>query len=129
MLATSSVDGRGGRQMHLAQPQTKISSSAHSKTVPCPAEPYSVLAAIYDRVVGDASFPNIRASFEAARRLYRLTFASAADIGCGTVTFARYLTGYGVPVFGVDGSAAMLRIAANKNRGRNVKLLHQDLRD
>jgi len=83
---------------------------------------------MYDQIVGDPWFPQIRASFEAALRFYRIRFSSAADIGCGTGTFARYLSDYGVPVFAVDRSKAMLAIAAQKNRGRNVSLLRQDIR-
>ena len=91
-------------------------------------QPYSLLPAMYDQVVGDPWFPQIRATFEAAVRHYSIRFSSAADIGCGTGTFARYLSDYGVPVFAVDRSKAMLAIAAEKNRGRNVTLLRQDIR-
>jgi SAM-dependent methyltransferase len=90
--------------------------------------PYSSLSGIYDKVVGNNAFQQIRATFEAAVRLYRIRFQSAADIGCGTGTFARYLTTYGILVFGVDRSQAMLDIAAQKNRSPNLVLLRQDIR-
>jgi SAM-dependent methyltransferase len=92
------------------------------------SDPYSELASIYDQVVGESAFPEICASFEEAVKRFRIGFNSAADIGCGTGTFALYLTNYEVPVIAVDRSAAMLRIAAAKNRGRSVQLLQQDLR-
>ncbi len=110
--------------------------SAESKTVVAwierpdsgTVEPYSTLAELYDRVVGNAFFNQIRSSFEIAVRRYRVHFRSAADIGCGTGTFAAYLSRFGIPVFAVDGSPAMLAIAARKNRGRYIQFLQQDLR-
>lgn len=88
---------------------------------------YSGLAKVYDRVLGNALFPVIRRSFERAIGEYRITFHSAADIGCGTGTFLQYLRSCNVPVFGVDRSPEMLRIAAEKNRDHGVKLLQQDI--
>src|SRR5262249_27320424 len=92
-------------------------------------KPYAALSGIYDQVVGDSAFPQIRATFQAALRMYRIRFRSAADIGCGTGTFARYLARYGVPVFGVDNSQGMLDIAERKNRYPNLVFLRQDIRE
>lgn len=89
--------------------------------------PYSVFAKIYDQTMGDALSPLIWRSFEAALRRYRIPFTSAADIGCGTGTFLRYLSGFGLPLFGVDRSKAMLNIAAKKNPDSRVTLLKQDI--
>src|SRR5262245_48723637 len=85
------------------------------------SDPYSELASVYDQVVGESAFPEICASFEEAIKKFHIAFASAADIGCGAGTFALYLTNYGIPVIAVDRSAAMLRIAEAKNRGRSVQ--------
>ncbi len=99
---------------------------------PCPTRgevrpPYWGLARFYDRVVGDAAFPAVRTSFERALSEYRITFSSAADIGCGTGTFLRYLRKYRVPLVGVDRSPEMLRRAAAKNRGAGIVFLQQAL--
>jgi SAM-dependent methyltransferase len=91
-------------------------------------EPYAVLAGVYDRAVGLAHFPWIRTSFEEARRAFGIRFDSAADIGCGTGLFARYLAASGVPVYAVDRSEAMLRMARRRTRGLPVTLLRQDIR-
>lgn len=88
---------------------------------------YRGFARIYDRLVGDAAFPAIRRSFELAVRGYGIPFSSAADIGCGTGTFLRYLQAYGVPLVGVDRSEDMLRVAARKNRGGGILFLRQDV--
>jgi SAM-dependent methyltransferase len=55
-------------------------------------------------------------------------FSSAADIGCGTGSFLRYLLRYGVPLWGVDASLSMLRIAARRLPRGRVRLLRQDIR-
>lgn len=89
--------------------------------------PYSGFAKIYDRVMGNAAFTVIRRSFELAIKKYNISFKSAADIGCGTGRFLRYLRSYGISVFGVDKSPAMIRIASEKNRDSGVKLFRQDI--
>jgi SAM-dependent methyltransferase len=89
---------------------------------------YTSLAGVYDRLVGNAAFPIIRSSFEWALRRYAIEFESAADIGCGTGTFVRYLRRrHGVPVFGVDRSPQMLAVAAAKNRDPGALLIRQEL--
>lgn len=92
-----------------------------------PDAPYAGFALVYDRLVGDPWFPTIRGHFEALIRRYRITYASAADLGCGTGTFARYLSEHAPVVYGVDRAAAMLRIAARKTAGSGVTLVRQDL--
>lgn len=90
-------------------------------------QPYAGLARLYDRVMGDALFPLICRSFERALEDFDIRFRSAADVGCGTGTFLHYLSRYRVPLYGVDRSAAMLRVAARKTRGLGVLLLRQDM--
>jgi SAM-dependent methyltransferase len=93
------------------------------------APPYSLFAAVYDHTVGEDFFAQLRAIFERLVDRYRIRFSSAADLGCGTGLFARYLNAlWKVPVFGVDCSPAMLRMAANNCRDANVMLLRQDIR-
>lgn len=90
--------------------------------------PYSRLAASYDRLVGSALEPSILASFEHARQRFGLSFRSAADIGCGTGAFLRHLLADDVPLWGVDASVSMLRIAARRLPQGRVRLLRQDIR-
>jgi SAM-dependent methyltransferase len=90
--------------------------------------PYSGLAFTYDRLVGEALAPSIRKSFEHALMYCGVTFRSAADIGCGTGSFLSYLLRFGVPLWGVDASPFMLRIAARRLPAPRVRLLRQDIR-
>jgi len=91
--------------------------------------PYSRLAAAYDQTIGWPAFRRIRRGFETLARRYGLRFSSAADIGCGTGLFARYLSRrWGAPVWAVDISADMLRVAERNCRGADVRLLRQDIR-
>jgi SAM-dependent methyltransferase len=92
-------------------------------------EPYSQLAAAYDRAMGMQSFVRSKRAFEFVARRHRLTFSTAADIGCGTGLFACYLGRcWGSRVFGVDRSREMLRIAACRCRDARVTFLRQDIR-
>jgi SAM-dependent methyltransferase len=83
----------------------------------------------YDATIGIPFFQQTRDFFERLVRKYGIRFRSAADIGCGTGLFARYLKrSYGIPVFAVDLSEPMLWIAQRNCCGTNVVLLHQDIR-
>ena len=91
--------------------------------------PYSRIAPVYDCTVGLPFFLRLRDAFEKIATLYGIRFGSAADIGCGTGVFACYLNRcWGVPVFGVDRSAEMLRQARRNCRSRGVCFLQQDIR-
>ncbi len=94
------------------------------------ARPYSQLAPTYDRALGVRSFLRTRRAFEYVVQRYGIRFASAADVGCGTGLFARYLSlRRRVPVFAVDRSKDMLRVAACRGRRSSVRFLRQDIRD
>lgn len=92
--------------------------------------PYRRFAQVYDTLLGDRSFPEMRLAFEWIRDRYSLRFGSAADIGCGTGTFVDYLCG-AVPgsVWGIDLSPQMLEVAAAKNAGNRARFLCQDMRE
>lgn len=93
------------------------------------ARPYGHLASSYDATVGIPFFQQTRRAFEKLIRRYGITFRTAADIGCGTGLFARYLNrSWNVPVIGVDLSPEMLGIAARNCQGGRVCLLRQDIR-
>ena len=90
---------------------------------------YSQLARCYDVALGRASFAHLRRLFETLALRYGLRFRSAADVGCGTGLFARYLAeSRGVPVFAVDSAAAMVSVARRRCAGARVRVLAQDLR-
>jgi len=91
--------------------------------------PYSRLAATYDQTLGWASFVRTRRAFERLAQHYGMRFASAADLGCGTGLFACHLSRrWGVPVFAVDRSPEMLRVARCNCADPRVCWLRQDLR-
>jgi len=91
------------------------------------ATPYAALASVYDAVLGDRFFPQLRRTSEWLIQRYGIRFASAADVACGTGTFVRYLRDTGVPVvYGVDRSPEMLRLAIAKNHGTGARFLLQD---
>ena len=91
--------------------------------------PYSRLAKAYDETIGLPAFRHFRRAFETLARRHGLRFRRAADIGCGTGLFARYLSDcWGLPVWAVDISPEMLRVAKSNCLGANVKLLRQDIR-
>lgn len=114
------------RRIQDAEPPRRDGPSRKAPIEPVP--PYSRLAGAYDRLVGDALSPAIRRSFERAIADFDLTFRSAADIGCGTGGFLAYLLRYRVPLWGVDASPSMLRIAARRLPTGRVRLLRQDMR-
>ena len=92
--------------------------------------PYRRFAEVYDTLLGDRSFPEMRSAFERIRDRYCVHFASAADIGCGTGTFVEYLCRVATgPVWGVDLSAQMLEVATAKNAGNRATFLRQDMRE
>jgi len=93
------------------------------------SRPYSRLASTYDAALGIQGFFRIRSGFEYLVRRYGVRFASAADVGCGTGIFARYLRCcWGVPVFAVDRSAEMLCRAKRALRDTDVHVFRQDVR-
>ncbi len=93
------------------------------------ALPYSHFADDYDSTVGLPFFFQTRSTFEKLVRRYGINFRSAADIGCGTGLFARHLQlSRVIPVFAVDVSEPMLRVAARNCCGTHVRLIRQDIR-
>jgi SAM-dependent methyltransferase len=92
-------------------------------------QPYSEFAMLYDQLLGDQFFAELRRTFEWIVRRYGVRFDAVADVACGTGTFVRYLCDIGAkPVFGVDCSPTMLQRAVRKNAGNGARFLLQDLR-
>ena len=93
------------------------------------APPYSRLASAYDAALGIPFFLGTRRAFEYLVCRYGIEFHSAADIGCGTGLFACYLSRcWGVPVFAVDRSPEMLKMAMRNCPEENICFLQQDIR-
>src|SRR6266545_1600526 len=94
------------------------------------APPYSSFVSAYDGMVGVEFFRRVRRAFETLARHYDIRFCSAADIGCGTGLFACYLNRCrGVPVYAVDKSPEMLRVAQCRCHGPGICFLQQDIRE
>ena len=90
---------------------------------------YSAIAETYDAAVGIADFIRIRRAFETLVTRYGIQFGSAVDVGCGTGLFACYLSQcWSVPVFAVDRSPEMIRVASRNCRNSNIRFLQQDFR-
>jgi SAM-dependent methyltransferase len=91
--------------------------------------PYTRIAGIYDRAVGFRDFLRTRNRFESLVRRYGVNFRSAVDLGCGTGLFACYLAKcWRIPVFGVDSSPEMLRVARCNCRDPRACFILQDAR-
>src|SRR5262245_36115821 len=91
--------------------------------------PYTALASRYDAALGLPAFWRIRDAFERLVASYRISFRSAADVGCGTGLFACYLRCcWGVPMYAVDRSRAMLEQALRNCAGLDICFLEQDIR-
>ena len=92
---------------------------------------YDGWAPFYDRLLGEAGFQHIWPAFRRAARRFGMRIGSAADFGCGTGLFLAALS-RAVPeadLLGIDRSPEMLRVAAKRLSGRNVRLFRGDLRD
>ena len=99
------------------------------KTAYFTKRPYSEFAAAYDQTIGWPAFHRTRRNFEILADRYDLRFCNAADIGCGTGLFAKHLNQcWNAPVYAVDISPEMLRVAARNCSGSGVRLLRQDIR-
>jgi len=82
-----------------------------------------------DLASGHLSFRPMERLFEKLVDRFMIPFFSAADLGCGPGLFARYLSRrWRVPVFALDPSRAMLRLARRNCSGENVRLFRLDLR-
>jgi SAM-dependent methyltransferase len=82
-------------------------------------------AGFYDEMVGYTAFEHIRENFDRICSIYSLTFASCADVACGTGIFVQYLTGLAERVYGVEPAPEMLAQARRRNAGNQAVFLPQ----
>lgn len=93
------------------------------------APAYSRLAVHYDRFVGRCQFVQVQRMFERCVSKHGISFSSAADFGCGSGLFARYLARrWRVPVTAVDRSPHMLGVAVRSTCRLPVTFAMRDYR-
>jgi SAM-dependent methyltransferase len=90
--------------------------------------PYSIAAALYDRMIGRFAFEQWRENFERLNKRYHFELTCCADVACGTGLASRYLAQRGAATLAVDRSPDMLKAAVAATSGFKVTLLRQDMR-
>jgi hypothetical protein len=87
---------QGNNQSELPQRDATDSYSMMTRTTTRArnriSRPFGSLAKAYDETIGLPAFCHIRWAFETLARRHGLRYCSAADIGCGSGLFARYLS-------------------------------------
>jgi SAM-dependent methyltransferase len=89
---------------------------------------YSSFTQVYDFLIGDPAYIELRRAFDQSVRRFGLKFRSIADIGCGTGRFIAELARLPVEIIGVDRSEAMLAVSRRRMTGLPAVLLRQDIR-
>ncbi len=90
---------------------------------------YGSFAALYDLLMDDVDYDAWFADVRRRAAALGVTGGRACDAACGTGAFTLRLSGAGFSVVGVDLSADMLRLAADKARaaGRRITFVQQDM--
>ncbi len=88
---------------------------------------YSDFATVYDLMGADRHSVQMVAYTMDIIRRFRIHVTSALDLCCGTGTALELFFNHGLQMSGLDGSAAMLAIAARKLRGKKITLYHKQL--
>jgi SAM-dependent methyltransferase len=109
--------------------QLNIADKMRGHTISKVTPSYKSFAVLYDALFGKPMLPLFIRNFKWLVLRYRILFHTAADVGCGTGSFARYLRQWGIPVLGIDLSPNMIAIAKYKNRDPGISYLVQDMRD
>ncbi|MBU8934098.1 MAG: class I SAM-dependent methyltransferase [candidate division Zixibacteria bacterium] len=89
--------------------------------------PYSKLATVYDQMGADNHSINMVEYTENIFRRFNIRPTSGLDLCCGTGTAIVLMRELGLEMSGLDGSAAMLAVAARKLKGLKVKLYQKTL--
>lgn len=92
---------------------------------------YSDFARFYDSLMEDARYPERAAYMLEVCKRYAHEPGLCLDLACGTGSLTRMLYQLGINVFGADGSADMLTVAASQaaEKGLNIPFICQDMRE
>ncbi len=91
---------------------------------------YGEFAYIYDALTDDVEYEKRAKYIKTLIQRHRSEKSTLlCDLGCGTGSMCRLLSGYGFDVIGIDNSDAMLSVAAEKNTDGKVLYLCQDMTD
>ncbi|UCC43615.1 MAG: class I SAM-dependent methyltransferase [Candidatus Zixiibacteriota bacterium] len=88
---------------------------------------FNKFASVYDRMGQDHFSVDMVDYTETLLRRFKIKPDDGLDLCCGTGTALKLFADAGIAMTGLDRSAAMLRQARNKLRGRTVKLVNQSL--
>ena len=93
-------------------------------------EPYEGLAAIYDHVMRHVDYEGWASYVRRVFRRFDEHPERLVDLACGTGSITVQLHSLGYRLSGIDGSAAMVRVARCKARGldKDIDFLRRDLR-
>jgi len=91
---------------------------------------YQEFAQVYDALMDDVNYPAWAAHYLALIKAHGVEAAALVECACGTGSLTVELAARGVTVTGLDRSADMLRVAADKarNRGFAIPFVRQDMR-
>lgn len=88
------------------------------------SNPYSIFAEVYDSLTEDVEYSRRADYITALLRKYGTDPEIILDLGCGTGTVTSLLAKKGYSMIGVDMSAEMLSIAADKAENENLDILY-----
>ncbi len=90
---------------------------------------YSSFARVYDAFMEDVPYKKWCGMIVDELKKENITDGLLLDLGCGTGTFTRMLSGAGYDMIGVDGSQEMLMEAREKDADGDILYLCQDIRE
>ncbi len=94
-------------------------------------EAYTSFALVYDTFMDNVPYEEWGAYLHELLRENGVEEGLVLDLGCGTGSMTEILAGYGYDMIGVDNSADMLELAAEKKEksGHDILYLMQDMRE
>lgn len=92
-------------------------------------EAYSIFAEIYDRFMDNIPYDEWGKHITGILREYGIHSGLLCELGCGTGTMTRYLSGQGYDMIGTDISEEMLAKAREYDTDRDILYLNQDMRE
>lgn len=90
---------------------------------------FSDFASVYDEFTGNVSYPERAAYINRLLKNNGITGGILLDLACGTGSLSVLFADMGYDVIGTDSSPDMLSRAMEKNNGRNILYLCQDMRE